>query len=80
MQRFVVAILLSCLSTPCTAQVSVNAGWQQRDGLTVASSQAQTVRATILRGFTTINAEAASPREAVTSSQCDEGSRKSSHA
>lgn len=54
------------LSVSCAAQVSVNPGWQQRDGLTTGSSQSQNVFATKLRGFTTIESKAENPRAAVT--------------
>jgi hypothetical protein len=53
------------LSHYCSAQMSVNPDWRERNGLTVASSQAISVPAKILRGFVTLESVDVEPRNAI---------------
>jgi len=61
----VVSLCVTFLAQLCNAQMSVNADWQQRDGITVASSQRVKVAATTMRCFTTIQTIGAEPRAAI---------------
>lgn len=49
----------------CSAQMSVNPDWRERNGLTVASSQAISVPAKTLRGFLTLESVHVDPRNAI---------------
>jgi uncharacterized protein YggE len=48
-----------------SAQLTVNPDWQERSGLTVASSQTVSVPAKILRGFVTLESIDVEPRNAI---------------
>lgn len=61
------ALLLAMLVpvATCNAQLSVNADWKERNGITVASSQTVAALVSKLRGFTTLSTTASEPRAAV---------------
>ncbi|MCA9191353.1 MAG: hypothetical protein KDB03_06320 [Planctomycetales bacterium] len=66
MKYFCIACLfIGVFSLHCQGQLSVNADWRERNGLTVASSQMVVVPATKLRLFTTLASIADEPQAAI---------------